>query len=246
MGQSGCHWAVATDVGGTMSAIELRGASKRFRLGDGTLLHAVDNVSLELGPGRRTALVGPSGSGKSTLLHLIGLIEEPDEGTITVDGVDITALSRRRAADYRAGVGFVFQQFHLLPALNVLDNVTAPLMGRPFQGDRRARGRELLGAVGLGDRTDARPGELSGGQQQRVAIARALVASPSLLLADEPTGNLDSETAHEVMDVLISLQEACGATLVVATHDPSIAGLCDDIVEMLDGRASVRAVVGHA
>ncbi|HSN44643.1 MAG TPA: ABC transporter ATP-binding protein [Propionibacteriaceae bacterium] len=220
--------------------------SKRFRLGDGTFLHAVENVSLDLESGRRTALVGPSGSGKSTLLHLIGLIEEPDSGAITVDGVVVTDLSRRRAADYRSGVGFVFQQFHLLPALTLLDNVIAPLMGRPFQGDRRAHARDLLGSVGLGDRTDARPGELSGGQQQRVAIARALVASPSLLLADEPTGNLDSETAREVMHVLVSLQEACGATLVVATHDPSIAGLCHDVVEMLDGRASVRAVAGHA
>ncbi|HNV11221.1 MAG TPA: ABC transporter ATP-binding protein [Propionibacteriaceae bacterium] len=228
-----------------MSAVELRGVSKRFRLGDGSFLPAVDDVSLDLGAGRRTALMGPSGSGKSTLLHLIGLIEEPDAGAVTVDGVVVTDLSRRKAADYRSGVGFVFQQFHLLPALTLLDNVTAPLMGRPFDGDRRARARHLLEAVGLGGRMDARPGELSGGQQQRVAIARALVASPSLLLADEPTGNLDSETAHEVMDVLISLQEASGATLVVATHDPGIAGLCHDVIEMLDGRASVRAVEGR-
>ncbi|MFZ1412010.1 MAG: ABC transporter ATP-binding protein [Micropruina sp.] len=219
-------------------SIKLERVTKKFHLGDGSWLKAADNVSLELGAGRRTALVGPSGSGKSTLLHLLGAIDTPDEGVITVDGVAVTGLSRRAAADYRSRVGFIFQQFHLVPALTLIDNVTAPLMGRRFAGDRRAHARGLLEAVGLGERANARPGELSGGQQQRVAIARALVASPTLILADEPTGNLDSVTAAEVIDLLTSLQTEYGATLVIATHDSGIAESCDDVVQVRDGRVS--------
>lgn len=225
------------------SSVLLERVSKQFRLGDGSLLHAVRDASLEIRAGSRAALVGPSGSGKSTLLHLIGAIESADAGVITVDGVVVTGLSRREAADYRSRVGFVFQQFHLLPALTLVDNVAAPLMGRRFAGDRRVRASELLDAVGLGDRLAARPGELSGGQQQRVAIARAMVASPSLLLADEPTGNLDSATAHEVMGLLTELQQRSGTTLVLATHDAALASSCDVVVELLDGRATIRAGV---
>jgi putative ABC transport system ATP-binding protein len=218
-------------------AVRLHKVSKRYRLGDGSVLCAADGVTLEIGEGKRTALVGPSGSGKSTLLHLIGAIDVPDEGHIMVGSVDVTRLSRRRLADYRSGIGFVFQQFHLLPALTVTDNVAAPLIGRCPGRERRARALEMLEAVGLADRADARPEHLSGGQQQRVAIARALVVRPSLLLADEPTGNLDSVTASEIVDLMADIQQRFATTLVIATHDPHIAASCDDVVQVCDGRA---------
>ncbi len=220
--------------------IELVGVTKRFAVGAESSIVAADDVTLTIPAGRTTALVGPSGSGKSTLLHLIGAIEEVDSGTITVDGVVVTGLSRRQAADYRSRVGFVFQQFHLIPALTLVDNVAAPLMGRPFDGDRRKWAAELLDAVGLGSRLKARPSELSGGQQQRVAIARALVAKPTLILADEPTGNLDSVTAVEVMELLAGLLDSVNATLVVATHDEGLAATCDLTVGVLDGRTTVK------
>lgn len=221
--------------------VRLRGVTKRFRSGDWSWVTAADDVTLEFPAGSRTALMGPSGSGKSTLLHLMGAIDVPDSGTIEVDGEVITSLSRRAASNYRARVGFVFQQFHLLPALSLLDNVLAPLMGRSFSGDRRVRAMELLDAVGLADRAKDRPGHLSGGQQQRVAIARALVASPVLLLADEPTGNLDSATALDVMALLTSLQAEYGATMVIATHDVMVAQACEDQIQIRDGRVAVAS-----
>lgn len=226
------------------AAVVLDGVSKRYRLGDGSWLAAADRVSLRIGAGRRTALVGPSGSGKSTLLHLIGAIDVPDEGRITVGDVEVTGLSRRGLADFRAGVGFVFQQFHLLAALTVVDNVAAPLVMRVPVRQARARAAELLDAVGLADRAGARPGQLSGGQQQRVAIARALVVQPSLLLADEPTGNLDSTTAADIMQLLGDVQQQFATTLVIATHDAEVATWCDDVVEVRDGRARLTAGYG--
>jgi len=226
------------------AGVILVGVSKRYRLGDGSVVAAADGVSLVLGGGRRTALVGPSGSGKSTLLHLMGAIEVPDEGRITVGDVEMTGLSRRRLADYRAGVGFIFQQFHLLSALTVLDNVVAPLVGRVPVSRARVRALEVLDAVGLAGRAGARPGQLSGGQQQRVAIARALVVDPVLLLADEPTGNLDSVTAAEIMSVLGEVQARFAATLVIATHDPLIAASCAEVVEVRDGRTRVTVPAG--
>lgn len=221
--------------------VRLRSVTKRFRSGDGSWVTAADDVTLTLPDGSRTAVMGPSGSGKSTLLHLIGAIDLPDSGSIEVDGEEITSLSRRAASNYRARVGFVFQQFHLLPALSLMDNVLAPLMGRPFSGDRRGRAMELLDAVGLADRAKDGPSHLSGGQQQRVAIARALVASPVLLLADEPTGNLDSPTAQSVLALLSSLQEEYGATMVVATHDAMVAQACEDQIQIRDGRVTVSS-----
>jgi putative ABC transport system ATP-binding protein len=160
-------------------AIRLVHVSKRFRLGDGSQLMAADDVTLDIADGRRTALVGPSGSGKSTLLHLVGAIDVPDEGRIFVGDVEVTALGRRQLSEYRSTIGFVFQQFHLLPALSVLENVSAPLVGRCPAKERRARAQEMLEAVGLAGRASSRPGQLSGGQQQRVAIARALVVRPA-------------------------------------------------------------------
>lgn len=220
------------------AALRLEGVSKRYRLGDGSTLRAADNVTLDIDARTRTAIMGPSGSGKSTLLHLIGAIDKPDAGRITVGDTEITTLTRRRLADYRGSVGFVFQQFHLISAVTVADNVSAPLVGRCSTSERRQRVREVLEAVGLEHRVDARPGQLSGGQQQRVAIARALVVRPALILADEPTGNLDSATAEEILSLLARVQREFSATLLIATHDHAIAAICDEIVHVHDGRVT--------
>lgn len=216
--------------------IRLEHVTKAYTLGDGSTLTAADDVTLDIPAGAFTCFTGPSGSGKSTLLHLIGAVDVPDAGTISVDDRTITAMNRRDLADYRASIGFVFQQFHLIPSLNLLDNVLAPLVERKTTYDRHDHARQLLNAVGLGNRTTAMPSQLSGGQQQRVAIARALVGRPNLLLADEPTGNLDSTTATEILDLLRSLQHDHGATLVMATHDPTIAATADHQVTIHDGR----------
>ena len=198
-------------------------------------LTAADRVDLEIEAGSVVAVVGASGSGKSTLLHLIGAMDRPDTGTITVDGEEITTLDRRRLAAYRRTVGFVFQRFHLLPALSVLDNVLSPLLVRRTGFDRAARAHEVLESVGLGDRTGDLPSQLSGGEQQRVAIARALVGRPRLLLADEPTGNLDTRTGAEVIDLLLDVRERAGTTVLLVTHDPRIAARCDRLVRIADG-----------
>ncbi|MGW4892482.1 ABC transporter ATP-binding protein [Kitasatospora sp. NPDC004240] len=221
---------------GVAPAIAATGLRKTFRTGPGQELVAVDGVDLTVEAGRTVALTGPSGSGKSTLLHLLGAIERPDGGTVRVAGKEITALDRRRLADYRRGIGIVFQRFHLLPALTALDNVVAPVLPVRTTFDKRERARELLAAVGLAGREDALPAKLSGGQQQRVAIARALVNSPSVLLADEPTGNLDSRTGEAVVDLLLRLRAEYGTTMVVATHDPALAARCDERIHLRDGR----------
>ncbi len=217
--------------------IEVRGVSKRYRTVDATIT-AADDLTLTITGGTTTALTGPSGSGKSTLLHLIGGLDRPDTGTITVAGVDVTALTRGRAADYRATVGFVFQRFNLLPALTVADNVIAPTLGqhRPRgTGDRHTRARELLAAVGLTGRENTLATRLSGGQQQRVAIARALINDPALVLADEPTGNLDTATGADIIELLFGLPATRGTTVIIATHDPAIAARADRILRLRDG-----------
>jgi putative ABC transport system ATP-binding protein len=163
-------------------------------------------------------------------------MDVPDEGTIRVDGEEVTSLSRAERVAYRRRVGFVFQRFHLLPALTALANVAAPLLPYRVGFDKHERSRELLAAVGLSGREDALPSELSGGQQQRVAIARALAGDPVLLLADEPTGNLDSRTSEELIELLLRLRAERGTTVIVATHDPVIASRCDRIVRLHDGR----------
>lgn len=217
------------------AALSLKQVSKRYAVGPGEELVAVNAVSLEVDPGSTVALVGASGSGKSTLLHLVGAMDAPTEGTVTVDGVVLAELNARRLARYRNNVGFVFQRFHLLPALTVLDNVLAPLLPYQVAFDRRARARELLEAVGLAGREGSLPSRLSGGQQQRVALARALINHPQLLLADEPTGNLDSRTGDEVLDLLFDLHESTGMTVIVATHDPQVAARCGRILRLRDG-----------
>jgi len=225
-------------------AISLSGVARRFRIDGEQSITALDGVSLEIADGAAVAVQGPSGSGKSTLLHVVGALERPDEGTVTVGGVELGGLSRRELAAHRRRVGFVFQRFNLLAALTVVDNVMAPVLPYRVGFDKEARARELLAAVGLDGRETSLPSRLSGGQQQRVAIARALINAPAIVLADEPTGNLDSRTGAEIVDLLLGLRAQRGMTVLVATHDSQVAARCDRIVRLLDGRVSDDVDVG--
>jgi putative ABC transport system ATP-binding protein len=216
--------------------IELRRVSRFFQVGDQTV-HALDEVDLTLGDGEYLAVMGPSGSGKSTLLNILGLLDRPTAGSYVLDGRATTELDDDAQARVRSErIGFIFQVFHLVPRLTALENVELPmtLAGRP-RATRRERAAELLERVGLADRAHHRPDQLSGGQRQRVAIARALAMKPTLLLADEPTGNLDSSSGREVLDVLERLN-AEGYTLIVVTHDPLVGARARRRLTMRDGR----------
>jgi putative ABC transport system ATP-binding protein len=217
------------------ASVSFAAVTKTYRTGAGLPVQALDGVTLDIPGGQAVAVTGRSGSGKSTLLHLAGAMDDRDSGSITVDGHDLGSMSEKQRTRYRRGVGFVFQRFHLLPALTACDNVAAPVL--PFRTgyDKRAKASDLLAAVGLAGREHDLPAKLSGGQQQRVAIARALIGDPRLLLADEPTGNLDSTTGAEVLDLLFSLHRDRGLTLILATHDPAVAARCDRVIELSDG-----------
>lgn len=219
-------------LGATVTVTDLQ---KSYGLDTGQQITAANHLHLTLEPGSVVAVSGPSGSGKSTLLHLIGAIDRPDAGTIDVDETPVTTLRARHLAQYRRSVGFVFQRYHLLPALTALDNVLAPVLPYHTDYDKRARALELLAAVGLHGRDTSLPSRLSGGQQQRVAIARALINTPRLLLADEPTGNLDSATGHEILQLLLTLRKRHGMTILLATHDPVVAAHADRLLRMRDG-----------
>jgi putative ABC transport system ATP-binding protein len=218
------------------AAIALEGVTRRYVVDEAQAITALDGVTLEVAESAVMALSGPSGSGKSTLLHLIGALDRPDEGTVAVGGRTLGGLSRRELAAHRRRVGFVFQAFHLLPALTALDNVMAPVLPYRVGFDKEARARELLAAVGLGGRETSLPSRLSGGQRQRVAIARALINDPAVVLADEPTGNLDSRTGEEIVDLLLELRAQHGTTIMLATHDSQVAARCDRVVRLRDGR----------
>ncbi|MGH2449395.1 MAG: ABC transporter ATP-binding protein [Chloroflexota bacterium] len=218
------------------ASVRLTGVTHRYRAAGGRSITALTDVSFSVSGGEVVAVQGASGSGKSTLLHLIGGMERPTSGSIMIDDLDVGDVPQKRLVQYRRSVGFVFQQFHLLPTMNARDNVLAPLLPYRTSFDKSARAGELLGAVGLGDRSDALPSQLSGGEQQRVAIARALMNEPSLLIADEPTGNLDPATGGEVADLLMDLQRRRGSTLLVATHDPALARLCGRVIHLEGGR----------
>lgn len=205
---------------------------------DGAEIRALDEVSMTVERGEFVAVMGPSGSGKSTLLNLIGTLDEPTFGKVLVDGVDIGTLTGNAMADFRrANIGFVFQLFNLVPTLSVLENVMLPLIpyqrGLSFKLQDRAR--ELLESVGLGHRLNHLPGQLSGGEQQRVAIARALVNKPSIILADEPTGNVDTRTGDEVMELIEKVRRDREQTVMVATHNPRVAACADRVYFLKDG-----------
>ncbi|WP_020105152.1 ABC transporter ATP-binding protein [Nocardia sp. 348MFTsu5.1] len=219
--------------------LQLAGVGKSYRRGDEQVL-VLDDFDFTLDAGEFVVVTGPSGAGKSTLLHVAGGLDEPDRGTVSVTGRDVWSMSAgARAAFRRRNLGFVFQFFNLVPMLTAVENVSLPLV---LDGVRArsadARARELLERIGLGDRAGHRPAELSGGQMQRVAVARALAARPSIILADEPTGNLDSHSSTEVLDLLRSLSDEDGAAVVMVTHDPAAARYGSRELRLVDGRAS--------
>jgi putative ABC transport system ATP-binding protein len=218
----------------TDHAVRVDDVRKTYYLGEP--VHALDGVSLDLPRGSYTAVMGPSGSGKSTLMNLVGCLDTPTDGSVVVDGRDVTALSGRDRTTLRGGeIGFVFQTFNLMPRLTAVENVALPMVARGVpRGERTDRARSLLERVGLADRADHRPNELSGGQRQRVSIARALANDPALVLADEPTGNLDSETGASIMELFAELH-AAGNTVLMVTHERHIAEHADRIVHLLDG-----------
>ncbi|MGH7231296.1 MAG: ABC transporter ATP-binding protein [Nitrospiraceae bacterium] len=204
--------------------------------GGGHAVTILDDVTLEISEKQMAAIVGPSGSGKSTLLGLIAGLDKPTSGSIVLDGIDITALRETDMARYRRQkIGYIFQSFHLIPTLTALENVMVPLELNGESG-AQARAAELLTAVGLKDRQSHYPVQLSGGEQQRVAVARAFACRPPILLADEPTGNLDSATGRQVIDLMLGLNRDYGSTLVLVTHDPELASFAERIITLRDGR----------
>ncbi|MEM8583924.1 MAG: ABC transporter ATP-binding protein [Bacteroidota bacterium] len=219
-----------------MSAvIQINQLTKIYQMGQ-TEVRALQGVDLQINHNEYVALMGPSGSGKSTLMNLLGCLDSPTSGRYALDGKDVSVMSDGQLAEVRnSKIGFVFQTFNLLPRLSALDNVALPLVYSGMSRKKREeRAKEVLGAVGLGDRTDHRPNELSGGQRQRVAIARALVNDPSIILADEPTGNLDTKTSIEIMEIFEKIQGA-GNTVILVTHEPDIAEHAHRIVRLRDG-----------
>ncbi len=214
--------------------IDLESVCKTYLLG-GVTVTALDNVSMTIGQGEMAAIMGPSGSGKSTLMHIVGCLDTPDSGVYRLAGENVAGLSRDRLAEIRnMHIGFVFQTFNLLPRLTALENVELPLL-YARRHDAREMAEEALKTVGLTDRMSHEPNQLSGGQRQRVAIARAIVTNPSMILADEPTGNLDSRTGHEIMSLFVALHEQ-GRTIIIVTHEADIAQQCRRTVRIFDGR----------
>ncbi|NCC78698.1 MAG: ABC transporter ATP-binding protein [Clostridia bacterium] len=220
-----------------MSVLEATNLKKIYEIGKQNV-HALDGVSLQVEEGEFIAVMGPSGSGKSTLLHLLGGLDQPSGGDITLAGIKVSLLSDQEATLLRRrNIGFVFQFYNLLPTLSAKENILLPLIidgKKPKEYEKRLQ--ELLTRVGLSDRADHRPSELSGGEQQRVSLARALITQPKVLLADEPTGNLDSRTGNQVMELLGELSRALHQTIIMVTHDPKAAAHADRVVFLQDGR----------
>ena len=219
-----------------MEVTRVTDATRVFKIGE-VETRALRGVNLSVQNGEFTALVGPSGSGKTTLLQLIGLLDQPTSGGVFINGQDATHLNRNQRADLRKNaIGFVFQFFALIPTLTAYENVEMPLLLNSTKpAERKARVNEMLEAVGLSDRAHHRPDQLSGGQQQRVAVARALATNPKLILADEPTANLDTENGKQVMDIMQKLNRDTGVTFVFATHDPRVIGYASRVVTLEDG-----------
>ncbi len=219
-----------------MEVTKVTNATRTYKIGE-VETKALRGVSLSIENGEFTALVGPSGSGKTTLLQLIGLLDQPSSGNVSINGKDATGLNRNQRADLRKdAIGFVFQFFALIPTLTAYENVEMPLLLNGTKpADRKKRVNEMLEAVGLSERAHHRPDQLSGGQQQRVAVARALATNPKLILADEPTANLDTENGKQVMDIMARLNKETGVTFVFATHDPRVIGYANRVVTLQDG-----------
>jgi putative ABC transport system ATP-binding protein len=217
--------------------VQAKELSKVYRMGE-LEVQALRGLSLDIERGETVAIMGPSGSGKSTLMNILGCLDRPSDGDYFLDGENVAQMSDDQLAEVRnRKVGFIFQSFNLLPRASALSNVELPLRYSTIRpSERRHKAREALQAVGLGDRTDHRPSELSGGQQQRVAIARALINDPSIVMADEPTGNLDSKTGEEIMDLLLKLNKERGVTLIMVTHDPDVASRTERIIRIRDGQ----------
>jgi putative ABC transport system ATP-binding protein len=217
--------------------VDAKDITKVYQMGE-VEVHALRGLSIKIAPGEVLSIMGPSGSGKSTLMNILGCLDRPTSGEYSLNGESVANMTDDQLADIRnRGVGFVFQSFNLLPRATALANVELPMRYAALNGrNRKQVAIDALEAVGLGDRIHHRPNELSGGQMQRVAIARALVNNPSIIMADEPTGNLDSESGDEVMAVLKNLNRERGTTLIVVTHDPEIAALTNRVIKILDGR----------
>ena len=219
-----------------MEVVKIENVTRKYQIGK-IETQALRGVSLSIGSGEFTALVGPSGSGKTTLLQMIGCLDQPTTGHVFINGKEVTSLNRNQRADMRRGtIGFIFQFFALIPTLTAYENVEMPLLLNGHSPkDRRDRVMELLKAVDLEDRANNRPDQLSGGQQQRVAVARALASKPTLILADEPTANLDTANGKQVMEIMARLNQETGVTFVFATHDPRVIGYAKRIVSLHDG-----------
>jgi putative ABC transport system ATP-binding protein len=220
-----------------MSVIQLQDVTRVYRIGE-VETQALRGVTLDVEDGEFSAIVGPSGSGKTTMLQLMGCLDRPTSGSVVINGKEVSRLSPNKRADLRKGtIGFVFQFFALIPGLTAYENVELPLLLTGEKAsDRRARVQELLEAVGLSDRARHRPDQMSGGEQQRVAVARALATHPVLILADEPTANLDSDNGRQVMEIMQRLNEETGTTFIFATHDPRVIPFARRTVELRDGK----------
>lgn len=223
-----------------MASIKLEDVQKEYHLGD-TIVEALKNVDVEIEEGDFVAIMGPSGSGKSTLMNMVGALDVPTSGKVSVGDTDISSLSEDDLAVLRSKkVGFVFQQFNLIPSMNATENVALPMLFRgKSKKERTQRAQNILEKVGLGERLTHMPSELSGGQRQRVSIARALANDPDIILADEPTGNLDSKTGEKIMDLLTELNNE-GKTIIMVTHDEDDASYADRIINIVDGKVGVE------
>jgi len=215
-----------------------KGVTKSYKMSKKNIVKALNGVDIEVREGDFSAIIGPSGCGKSTLMHILGLLDRPDEGSVEIEGEDMTKLKEKTAYRMRAKkIGFIFQGFNLIPTLSALENVMlAGKYGGMTVAERKKRAKELIELIGLKDRMNHKPNELSGGQQQRVAIARALMNDPALILADEPTGELDSKTSLEIMKILLKLNKDEKKTFLIVTHNMEVANVCKKIIRLKDGK----------